>query len=58
MNLLANKIVFITGARADLIARASQFFGDIDIVVNNAATSKMKLPSEVSSKERDFVTVP
>ncbi len=42
-------------ARADLIARASKFFGDIDIVVNNAAASKMKLPSEVSSKERNFM---
>ncbi len=42
-------------ARADLIARASEFFGAIDIVVNNAAASKMKLPSEVTSTERNFM---
>lgn len=42
-------------ARADLISRASQFFGAVDIVVNNAACSKMKLPSQVSSAERNFM---
>ena len=42
-------------ARADLIARASEFFGGVDILVNNAATSKMKLPSEVSSAQRNFM---
>jgi NAD(P)-dependent dehydrogenase (short-subunit alcohol dehydrogenase family) len=42
-------------ARSILIARASQAFGPIDILVNNAAGSKMKLPSEVSTKERSWM---
>lgn len=42
-------------ARAELIARARVFFGPIDIVVNNAAGSKMKLPSEVSTKVRSWM---
>jgi NAD(P)-dependent dehydrogenase (short-subunit alcohol dehydrogenase family) len=39
-------------ARADLIERAGQAFGPIDILVNNAAASTMKLPSLVSTEER------
>lgn len=42
-------------ARADVIERASEHFGPIDLLVNNAAGSVMKLPSEVSSKERSFM---
>ncbi|MGI9285325.1 MAG: SDR family NAD(P)-dependent oxidoreductase [Pseudomonadales bacterium] len=42
-------------ARTDLLSRASQFFGTFDILVNNAACSKMKLPSEVTSAERNFM---
>lgn len=42
-------------ARSDLLERASHFFGPIDIVVNNAAGSKMKLPSQVTSKERSWM---
>ncbi|WP_372797726.1 SDR family NAD(P)-dependent oxidoreductase [Litorivivens sp.] len=40
-------------ARADLIAQASQHFGPIDILVNNAATSVMNMPSQVSTKHRN-----
>ena len=39
-------------ARVDLIARASEAFGPIDIVVNNAGGGVMKMPSEVTSEER------
>ena len=39
-------------ARVGLIERASEAFGPIDIVVNNAARSTMKLPSEVSTGAR------
>ncbi|MCH7598457.1 MAG: SDR family NAD(P)-dependent oxidoreductase [Myxococcales bacterium] len=39
-------------ARADLIERASEAFGPIDILVNNAAGSSMKLPSECTTLER------
>lgn len=42
-------------ARSDLIARASEAFGPIDILVNNAAGSRMKLPSEVTTKERSWM---
>ena len=42
-------------ARADLIERASEAFGPIDILVNNAAASFMKLPSQVSTDERSFM---
>lgn len=42
-------------ARSSLIARASAFFGSIDILVNNAAGSKMKLPSQVSTQERSWM---
>jgi NAD(P)-dependent dehydrogenase (short-subunit alcohol dehydrogenase family) len=36
-------------SRADLIARAEVHFGPLDILVNNAAVSKMGLPSEITS---------
>ncbi len=42
-------------ARADLVARAQQCFGPLDIIVNNAAVSKMRLPSEVTSAERNWM---
>ena len=41
-------------ARADLVARASEQFGAIDVLVNNAAMASFKdLPSGVSSRTRD-----
>ncbi|MAE95864.1 MAG: 2-ketogluconate reductase [Deltaproteobacteria bacterium] len=39
-------------ARGDLVERASEAFGSIDILVNNAASAQMKLPSEATSEER------
>ena len=42
-------------ARSDLVERASEAFGPIDILVNNAATSRMKLPSEATTEERSFM---
>ena len=39
-------------AREGLIERAEACFGPIDILVNNAAGSVMKLPSQVSNEER------
>ncbi|MBW2423031.1 MAG: SDR family NAD(P)-dependent oxidoreductase [Deltaproteobacteria bacterium] len=42
-------------ARADLIERASEPFGPVDILVNNAAAAVMKLPSQVSAEERRFM---
>jgi len=42
-------------ARADLVASAQQCFGPLDIIVNNAAVSKMRLPSEVTSAERNWM---
>lgn len=42
-------------ARSDLIERASEAFGPIDILVNNAAGSRMRLPSEVTTAERNFM---
>jgi citronellol/citronellal dehydrogenase len=42
-------------ARADLIERASEAFGPIDILVNNAAGTHMKLPSECTTEERSFM---
>jgi NAD(P)-dependent dehydrogenase (short-subunit alcohol dehydrogenase family) len=41
--------------RANLIARARECFGPIDIVVNNAAGAVMKLPSQASASERSFM---
>lgn len=42
-------------ARADLIHRAGEPFGPIDILVNNAAAARMKLPSETSNEDRRFM---
>ena len=42
-------------ARADLIERASEAFGPIDILVNNAAGARMKLPSEATNEDRSFM---
>ena len=39
-------------ARSDLVARASEPFGAVDIVVNNAAHGAMSLPSQSTTKER------
>ena len=38
-------------ARSDLIARASEPFGPIDILVNNAAGARMKLPSQATLED-------
>jgi NAD(P)-dependent dehydrogenase (short-subunit alcohol dehydrogenase family) len=42
-------------ARSDLIERASEPFGPIDVLVNNAAGARMRLPSESTSEERRFM---
>lgn len=42
-------------ARADLVCRAGEPFGLPDILVNNAAGSIMRRPSEVSTKQRNFM---
>ena len=42
-------------ARAGLIERASEFFGPIDILVNNAAYGIMKLPSEIPNGDLRFM---
>jgi NAD(P)-dependent dehydrogenase (short-subunit alcohol dehydrogenase family) len=42
-------------ARADLVQQAGTFFGPPDIIVNNAAVSKMRLPSEVTTGERNWM---
>ncbi len=42
-------------ARADLIERAGEFFGPIDILVNNAAAGIMKLPSESTADDLRFM---
>ena len=42
-------------AREGLVDRASEFFGPIDILVNNAAASVMKLPSETTNGDRSFM---
>ncbi|MEM9254971.1 MAG: SDR family oxidoreductase [Pseudomonadota bacterium] len=41
--------------RGDLIARAEECFGSIDILVNNAAVAKMNLPSQVSCEDRSWM---
>jgi NAD(P)-dependent dehydrogenase (short-subunit alcohol dehydrogenase family) len=43
------------GARADLVARASQHFGAVDILVNNAARADYELPSMNSTESRNRV---
>jgi NAD(P)-dependent dehydrogenase (short-subunit alcohol dehydrogenase family) len=42
-------------ARADLVARSENHFGPLDIVVNNAAVSRMRLPSESPADERSWM---
>jgi hypothetical protein len=42
-------------ARSDLVERAAAAFGPIDVLVNNAAGSAMKLPSEATTEERRFM---
>lgn len=42
-------------ARADLVARAGEQFGALDIIVNNAAVSKMRLPSATTTSERNWM---
>lgn len=42
-------------ARADLVARATEAFGPIDILVNNAASALMKMPSQTTNEERSFL---
>lgn len=42
-------------ARADLIARASEVFGSVDIIVNNAARAEYNLPSLISSESRNKI---
>ena len=44
-----------SSARSDLAARAGEFFGPVDIIVNNAAGSKMHLPSETTTAERSWM---
>lgn len=41
--------------RQTLLAQAAQHFGDIDILVNNAAASRMTLPSVVTTPERNLM---
>lgn len=41
--------------RADLVRRAEEHFGPVDIIVNNAAASKMRLPSETSTSDRNWM---
>jgi len=42
-------------ARSDLIARAGEAFGPIDILVNNAASARMMLPSQATREDRNFM---
>jgi NAD(P)-dependent dehydrogenase (short-subunit alcohol dehydrogenase family) len=42
-------------ARKGLIERAGGVFGPIDVLVNNAAGAKMRLPSEATTEERRFM---
>ena len=42
-------------ARIDLIARASEPFGPVDILVNNAAGARMALPSQATTADRSFM---
>jgi len=42
-------------ARADLVAQAGAHFGALDIIVNNAAVSRMRLPSAVTTSERNWM---
>lgn len=40
-------------ARADLLQRAGEHFGPVDVLVNNAARADFRLPSQVTSQQRD-----
>ncbi|CAA0125237.1 3-alpha-hydroxycholanate dehydrogenase (NADP(+)) [Halioglobus japonicus] len=42
-------------ARANLVMQAGEPFGAVDIVVNNAAGSKMCLPSEATTSDRSWM---
>jgi NAD(P)-dependent dehydrogenase (short-subunit alcohol dehydrogenase family) len=42
-------------ARADLVGEAGEHFGPVDIIVNNAAGSRMGLPSETTTNERSWM---
>jgi NAD(P)-dependent dehydrogenase (short-subunit alcohol dehydrogenase family) len=42
-------------ARVELVKQASEHFGPVDIIVNNAAGSKMRLPSEATTKQRSWM---
>lgn len=42
-------------ARATLVAQADELFGAVDIIVNNAAGSKMRLPSATTTSERSWM---
>jgi NAD(P)-dependent dehydrogenase (short-subunit alcohol dehydrogenase family) len=42
-------------ARSDLVARAAEAFGPVDILVNNAAGARMKLPSQATTEDRSFM---
>lgn len=42
-------------AREGLIARADEPFGPVDILVNNAAGTRMKLPSQTTNADRRFM---
>lgn len=44
--------LFDPAAREGLIERASEHFGPIEILVNNAASGIMKLPSQTSNEDR------
>lgn len=45
----------VAEARADLVQRASAHFGPLDIIVNNAAVAKMRLPSDTTTSERNWM---
>ncbi len=42
-------------ARAGLVDRAAEAFGPVDILVNNAAAARMKLPSQATTADRSFM---
>jgi NAD(P)-dependent dehydrogenase (short-subunit alcohol dehydrogenase family) len=42
-------------ARSDLVERASEAFGPIDVLVNNAATARMMLPSQSATADRSLM---
>jgi NAD(P)-dependent dehydrogenase (short-subunit alcohol dehydrogenase family) len=42
-------------SRRDLIERASEPFGPVDVLVNNAAAARMNLPSQSSTEDRSFM---